>query len=155
MIRVRVRDRDHIGYKGKHKLAKFRDVYRKGKYVYLEDKPLELFRLSVLAEALDRTNRGVLHWEEKGLFPRALFALHNPDGKYNVRWYSAAQVVNLNNLYHLKYDGRKQLHWPLYGTRAPLMSRFYQFFEDVRVIFYKSDVIDTEWFKTQNRSFST
>lgn len=155
MVRVRVRDRDYMGYVNKHKSAKWRDVYRKGRYVFLEDQPLELFRLRVLSEALDRTPRCITWWEQRGLFPKSMFHLYNPKEAYEVRWYSAAQIVNLNNLFCLKYEGRKMLHWPLYGKRPPLLGRYRQFFEDVRVVFYKREVLEPSWFTNQNRSFSS
>jgi hypothetical protein len=110
------------------------NVHRTGKIYVVEGEKLEIFPITVLAQALGRTTDTVKAWEktcwcgaqirtvecEDGLqrrvcrnkdcehkqriLPRPIFDI--VAGKQR-RYYTAAQVINLHHLAHFKYEAKK------------------------------------------------
>lgn len=132
-LQFRVRDRDHPDYdtKSSNKEAgsfPTRIVSRKGAEFQLSDGEIvELFTISVIAEAMDRTPQSLLNWERKGVFPKPLFKAGSDSQK---RWYSSTQITNLHRLVWGKYHCRKN---------HTLDSD--QFFGDIKELFYQPDVV--------------
>lgn len=57
---------------------------------------VELFPISVLAEVVERGPSVIRKWEAEGKFPKPLYVIASRPG---VRFYSAQQIVAINNLY--------------------------------------------------------
>jgi hypothetical protein len=64
---------------------------------------IEIFRVGVLAEAVDRSRDRVLEWEKSRLIPPPLFQVHGERWRY----YSAAQLVCVNRLAIARFAGRR------------------------------------------------
>jgi hypothetical protein len=64
--------------------------------------------------------------------------------KFENRMYSAEQIVNLNNLFLLRYKGLKALH--AHGRGEAQEDRRAKFFADVRAVFYEKKLLPREWF---------
>ncbi len=67
---------------------------------------VELFRIKILAEALDRTVLVLKQWERLNEIPKPLYQI---EGDQCLHWYSAAQVINCHRLMMGRYKGRKYL----------------------------------------------
>ena len=65
---------------------------------------IELFRIAVLAEALDRTAYTLRKWTKQGLIPKPVFV---PQGEKCVHWYTAAQIINCHRLSMSLFNGLK------------------------------------------------
>lgn len=100
-------------------------VKRKGVLYDLGGEQVELFRISVMAEALDRSVEVLKDWTKGKKIPKPLYRI---DGNQCSHWYSAAQIINCHRLMHGGYGGRKflpseelQRFWD--GMRAVWTSR--------------------------------
>lgn len=89
-------------------------VTKKGKLVklpvtnmqeQLELRQVEVFRLSVLALALDRKVATLKGWLKAGIFPKAVIVI---DGS-TIPYYSTAQVVSVHRLWREKYKARSRI----------------------------------------------
>lgn len=70
-----------------------------------ERREIELFRIRVLGRAIDRHPATIKLWEESGLFVK-------PTIRYKgskLRYYSAAQILNIHTLWVFKYKARNRL----------------------------------------------
>lgn len=138
-ISFQKRDRDYPGYTPNKKPV-WRWVLRKPKGVYEADGyEFELYPISILAEAIDRSKQTIIKWEEAGRFPKPLFDIpstHYVRGGETMkpRFYTNHQVMNLHNLWFCKYQGHKSMkeEW------------LKLFFADVHKIFFKREYIDRE-----------
>lgn len=127
-IRFNKRDRDYIGY-APYKKAVYRQVERKGRLYSISGEDVELFKLSILAEAIDRTPHTILIWEQKFGFPKPMFEI--PSNRIK-RWYSGVQIMNIYNLMYGKYSGTKYIH----ETEL-----FKMFMKDVQAVFYQRHIV--------------
>ena len=84
----------------------FVPVKKTGTRYDLGGETVELFRIKVLAEALDRTVLVVKQWEREGRIPKPLYQV---EGDQCTHWYSAAQIINCHRLMMGKYKGKKYL----------------------------------------------
>jgi hypothetical protein len=91
------------------------------------DGTIELFRIGVLAEAVDRSRDRVVEWEKNRLIPPSLFAVHGERWRY----VSAAQLTNVNRLAVLRFAGRRYVPASIMET----------FFDDVWRTWYQPEVI--------------
>lgn len=81
----------------------WRTVVRKGK-PYKNPSggdPIELFPISVMAEAVERTPKAIVLWEKQGLFPLPTYKLASGGKVSTHRAYSGVQIVAANNLLRL------------------------------------------------------
>jgi hypothetical protein len=92
-----------------------------------EDGTLELFRVGVLAEAVDRTRDRVVEWEKNRLIPPPLFAVYGERWRY----ISAAQLTNVNRLAVARFAGRRYV--PAYIMET--------FFDDVWATWYQPEIV--------------
>jgi hypothetical protein len=127
MIELNLRNRDPQLYGSRRYIR----VQREG---WLYDAPttgeMELFRVGVLAEAVDRSVDTLVDWESEALIPIPLFKVHG------MRWrlYSAEQIVNIHYLAMARLRGRR------YVPRAELG----KFFDEIWAVFYLRDVVVRE-----------
>ena len=123
-----VRNRLYPGYDPK-KPAQYVQVIRRGvKYDLGSDGTVELFKVKIFAEALDRTTLIVKDWIKEGKIPKPLFHLQETQCK---NWFSAAQVINCHRIMMGKYGGKKYL------TSDVLEA----FFADIRSVWVARDVV--------------
>jgi len=87
-------------------VPQFVPVKRTGTRYDLGGEVVELFRVKVFAEALDRTVLVVKAWEREGKIPKPLYKV---EGDQCTHWYSAAQIINCHRLMMGKYQGKKYL----------------------------------------------
>jgi hypothetical protein len=92
---------------------------------------LEIFRVGVLCEALNRSRDRVLEWERTRLIPPPLFRVHGE----RWRFYGAAQIENVNRLVVARFGARRYVPASTMET----------FFDDIWSLWYQPAVIvDTE-----------
>jgi hypothetical protein len=60
--------------------------------------PVELFKIGVLAEAVERSTKALILWEKEGLLPMPTYKLSAEGAVASHRVYSAAQVTSANSL---------------------------------------------------------
>ena len=130
MIVFSVRDRLYADYSPTKK-PRFVQVTKKGTKFDLGGEIVELFRIKVLADALDRTVLVLKDWERKGQLPRPLYSI---EGNQCTHWYSAAQIINCHRLMYGRYRGRKYLP-------TEELSRF---FADIKRIWTARDIVVTD-----------
>lgn len=136
MITFLVRDTDHVAYdsvKSNHVAGQFpvKAVTRKGKmFAVGGGAELELFMLSVLAQAMDRSVKTLLAWEKRGLLPKPMYEL--TDHRIR-RWYSKEQVTNLHRVMWVKYSCRKNHTMDLEALA-----------EDIRRVFWEQRIVMPE-----------
>lgn len=71
---------------------------------------IELFRIGVLGRAIDRHPATIKLWEESGLFSKPSVRIKVSPTKHSpIRYYSAAQILNLHTLWVFKYNARNRL----------------------------------------------
>ena len=81
-------------------------VKRKGVIYDLGGETVELFRIRIMAEALDRSVEVMKDWTRDKKIPKPLYRI---EGNQCRHWYSAAQVINCHRLMMGRYGGRKFL----------------------------------------------
>ncbi len=133
MIIFEKKDRDYIGYNPKLPKHVFKKVQRKGHFYSVDNERVELFTISVLAEALDRNVACVSEWERAGKFPRPLFTVPNKGTRR--RWYSAAQILNMHRIWRYRYSGYKY---------HKSKETFELFLTDLKKVFYSRVVVVDE-----------
>jgi hypothetical protein len=148
MIQIQKRDRDYAGYMP-NKPPVWRTVSRKGKLYSIGDEVVELFTFRVICEAIDRLSPTVKLWEKEGKFPKPLYDAGlngKPRSGSDVpnRYYSSTQVVNLNNLFVLKYLGLKKLN--MNGPHGQSPDRLQRFIDDILIVFYERKVLPNAYF---------
>lgn len=76
----------------------WRQVARQGRFFQIGDGRVELFRVSVMCEALCEIEKSLLvRWETLGWFPKPMYKVPSSSSIVTAtRWYSAEQIVNLN-----------------------------------------------------------
>lgn len=105
-------------------------VIKKGLFVDLGGELIELFRIGVLADALDRHPVQIKVWERQKLFPPPLFDVEvkkHATQERKQRWYSSVQIANCHFVMQKKYGGRKNLTGP---------GEMDCFLADLRAVFY-------------------
>jgi hypothetical protein len=102
-------------------------VQRVGKVYQVADKQVELFKIGVLAEAMDRAVVTVRELERDKKIPPPLFDLGN-----NKRHYSGTQIVNINRLIFLRWKGQKFFQ----NTEV-----FEKYCEEIRSVWYASTIV--------------
>jgi hypothetical protein len=128
------RRRDFEAYSPNSRKVEWVRVSRKGQ-VWQDPESgetIELFRVKIFAEALDRTTEAIKEWHKTGKLPPPLFV---PEGEQCKHWYSATQIVNCHRLMTGKYRGAKYIH-----NRV----LFEQFIADVQAVWYAQQVIVRE-----------
>ncbi len=73
-----------------------------------ELREVEFFRLSVLAESLDRKPDTIREWVKAGVFPKPMVKISGSA----IWYYTAAQVIGMHRLWVKKYGGRTHLRDP-------------------------------------------
>lgn len=113
------------------KKPQFVQVTKKGTKYDLGGEIVELFRIKVFADALDRTVIVLKQWEARGDLPRPLYQI---EGDQCTHWYSAAQLINCHRLMYGRYAGRKYL--PPEDLK--------RFFADIKRVWHARTVIVAE-----------
>lgn len=134
-IRFEVRDRLREDYSSSSRTVIWLKVSRSGqRWQHPEDSSrwLELFRIGVLAEALDRSSQAIKKWEKEKLIPRPLF---RPQGEKCTHWYTGVQIVNLHRLMRYRYAGKKYLQE---------REEFERFIADVNRVWYADEIVVRE-----------
>ncbi len=113
---------------GKKKaLYRWRKVVAKGKVIMANGKEIELFRLKVLADAIDRLPRTIKEWEKHGLFRKPSVTF----GDKETRYYTGVQILNIHLVWTRKYGApthlrdREQFLAMLKDFRTCLDGRYY------------------------------
>ena len=122
MITFSVKDRLHPSWRKKGRkrgIYPWTEVEEYGAHVTLsvhtapkgekESRKVEIFRLRTLALALDRTNVTLKLWEDAKKLSKPSIRLRKPDGSgdlSSIRYYSAAQVINMHKVWAYKYQAR-------------------------------------------------
>jgi len=133
-VRIWVKDRDRHDYNPARDVAPLKAVIRKGHKFDIETiGVVEVFRLGVLAEAMDRKDHVLWDWERRGVLPKPLYEV-TFDTRCR-RWYSAHQIVNVNRLTQIRWQGKKYLH---------KRNDFDQFLAEMRLCFYAPDLVVDE-----------
>ena len=128
MIEIVVKNRTYEGYtqRAAPVLAK---VKRSGVLYDIDGVTLELFRLGVFAEALDRKSLQIKKWIRQGFLPPPMYQI---EGKKSCKhWYSAAQVVNFNRLFYFRYG----------GVKHPRREEFTRFLNEVKKLYYVRSIV--------------
>lgn len=134
-VEIMKKNRDAIpGYNPKrhaHKVPLVK-VSRKGTTYQIDGVVMELFTISVFAEALDRTASTIRELQGAGKLLPPLFHVKMKNGRGNLRLYSASQVTNANRLLFLgKFKGAKFSRNSGDGD----------FFDALKSVFYEKDVV--------------
>lgn len=106
-------------------LARYVQVVRKGRVFTVDGKTIELFRVGVFAEALDRTSQSIERWHKEGSLPTPMFKV--PGQREGARWYSKWQILNIAHLYVTSYDRKNK-----YFDKKKFLS-------EVRELWYKME----------------
>lgn len=125
------RDRDYVGYTPRAK-PRYREVSRAGEVYDIGGVEVELFKIKVFSEAIDRTDDVVKKWTKKGHIPPPLYAV---TGHVCKNWYSREQVINCNRLFMGRWKGKKYLSRP---------GEFETFVADLKEVFYAKGIVVDE-----------
>lgn len=96
---------------------------------------IEVFRIGVFSQAINRdaiTVRGLIR---EGHFPKPLYSVQDAQCKW---WFSAEQVINCHRIYLGKYKGQK------YFWRKGGDAQFASFCTDIRAVWYHDKVVINE-----------
>lgn len=129
-IMFAVRDRLVEGYTPRS-TPQFRQVKKKGVLYDTGGTVVELFRIKVFADSLDRTVAVVKQWEREKSIPPPSFRV---EGDQCTHWYSAFQVINCHRIMYGRYRGRKYLP----------TEELKKFFEDMRKVWLATTVVVSE-----------
>lgn len=129
-IMFAVRDRLVEGYTPRS-VPSFRTVKKKGVLYDTGGQQVELFRVKVLADSLDRTVAVLKQWEREKNLPPPTFKV---EGDQCTHWYSAYQVINCHRIMYGRYRGRKYLP----------TEELKRFFEDIKKVWGATTVVVSE-----------
>lgn len=129
-IMFAVRDRLVEGYTPRS-VPSFRTVKKKGVLYDTGGQQVELFRVKVLADSLDRTVAVLKQWEREKNLPPPTFKV---EGDQCTHWYSAYQVINCHRIMYGRYRGRKYLP----------TEELKRFFEDIKKVWESTTVVVSE-----------
>lgn len=130
-IQFLIRDRDHPDYDPKKTSLPgeynfpTRLITRKGTMYMLGSEEIELFGMSVLTEAIDRTKEWVAKMERSEKFPKPFYSIQGLGGKKR-RWYSGVQLINMHRVAWYKWGNRKNVTISADKFLADLCLVFYQ-----------------------------
>ena len=91
-------------------------------------KIIEMFKIAVFAEAIDRSASTIREWEAAKMIPPPVFL---PAGAMCRHWYTAAQVLNAHNLWIFQYRGLKY--------RSKQMAE--AFTKDLTALWYQPEIL--------------
>lgn len=148
MVELNIRERNFPGYRRTTKI-KFRKAEFHGKLYSVDGETVELFPVSVMALALDRSPLTLKEYEKEGRFPRPLYEVA---GRANRRWYSATQISNIHRLWFLKYGGLKTLNAGGPGRLNDPDGRMMTFWKEVRAVFYERGLLSDEVLRNFGRA---
>lgn len=94
-----------------------------GRSFSVDDVEVRLFKVSVLAEAIDRKQRRIVDWERAGIFPRPMYTV--PGSNYK-RWYSEGQILMANAVWQKHREKGKSRHFDLQAFLQEINDQFYQ-----------------------------
>jgi len=104
-------------------------VERRGRrFKVTADTEVDLFPISVLAEALDRTTQTIMQWERLGLFPKPMYIV--TETIRIRRWYSRDQILGIVKLMKRYKKAKKTaigMHFDKEGFLAAVREQFARF----------------------------
>jgi len=101
----------------------------KGRTFTVKGKEVELYKVGVLAHALDKTTQTIEMWEKDGDFPHPMYKISGTGLGHCRRWYSKEQIINVQNVWR---------HFP-YRKGHPATRK--EFFDTIKAVFYQTGIV--------------